>query len=1083
MAFKGGDSKFSIATTVTLVLAVVAVVLVKEPLKSSRPVGKGTELNGTTSELKVRARLWEDPFAAVRRGLDSRKNNEVTMTGEGTLSHAQGKDLRQPLGTARMTMKTQMENSDDDGLGRLEHDFTQRAQHGENISVLVVMTAGGPYADESESRIKDRYAVVAALDVGCFAPEGNGFLSYFTWRFQAKPVATPYEWYGRSRVATCGTPNGSERKEERQQVLVLWVRAEDYQGKILKGINELLRLISGFRNGRNMTVKVLGPRYSTQLQSMLLEIQNESGTKHKPFSWPTVDGKLELYSPWATAMPSLLSYGMKGKKDNTDENHGAAKECDSHARCDKVFHELLSAAALDVRYSIDSDKVLFESLFQELDRRQVTIGKDRIILIGEWDSFYARALPITFSAAACHYVADATIRKIHPPADQGHGFEECATTEGAVNALMKGSVLSSSLHIRRYSYLSGLDGETLEDQQQKPTSKKGDQEKDKSEGSKLKLRDIAAYEKPEGTSQLDYVRRLVLRIRSEEHEGVSPQYGKVKAIGIFGIDPYDTLLILQAVREQFPTVLFFTTDLDARYFHESEQKWTRNLLIVSHFGLQLDRQLQQAIPPFRNTYQTSAFLAVLQAIGYLTVKQCEQTATSCYMNAVSPNEAREYSGRIPPRLYEVGRQGAVDLSLDASRGSVHLPRTDLKPGERYLKFPDWSEWIGVTLFVAYALFVWSYDWCWNWLTARDQAGRTSASIVVRLMILLLPIVAAFALWLKFKSVDYAADEPFSWFDGVSIWPTELLRLLAGLLCLWFLFKARADSVGNTKSLRDRFSRDLKSDNGAWSEGFWSNVDWMFHGSRSGQALTTAALWNRYCRAHSGPQRVGRVALLFAIYLAIIMPIWWMVNDGQIRLFVPCRGEFNCAMDLYVTRIGITLLIVLNLSVLDSVLLCARWISETSLSSGLSELEKIRLIVERTRIVNRWILYPFLVLFIVVGARSHYFDNWDFPPALIIALMANSLVALASACLLYLAAVAARRHVLAPIQEQLDRSLTQDEHADSRPAPAPSSDRLRQIIGEIDAVQQGAFVPFYQQPVVQATLVAALAFLQYWYLGQ
>jgi hypothetical protein len=33
------------------------------------------------------------------------------------------------------------------------------------------------------------------------------------------------------------------------------------------------------------------------------------------------------------------------------------------------------------------------------------------------------------------------------------------------------------------------------------------------------------------------------------------------------------------------------------------------------------------------------------------------------------------------------------------------------------------------------------------------------------------------------------------------------------------------------------------------------------------------------------------------------------------------------------------------------------------------------------------------------------------------------------------------------------------------------------------VQQGAFVPFYQQPVVQATLVAALAFLQYWYLGQ
>jgi len=45
-----------------------------------------------------------------------------------------------------------------------------------------------------------------------------------------------------------------------------------------------------------------------------------------------------------------------------------------------------------------------------------------------------------------------------------------------------------------------------------------------------------------------------------------------------------------------------------------------------------------------------------------------------------------------------------------------------------------------------------------------------------------------------------------------------------------------------------------------------------------------------------------------------------------------------------------------------------------------------------------------------------------------------------------------------------------------------SDRVRKVIEDISAIQQGAFVPFYQQPVVQATLVAALAFLQYWFLG-
>ena len=83
-------------------------------------------------------------------------------------------------------------------------------------------------------------------------------------------------------------------------------------------------------------------------------------------------------------------------------------------------------------------------------------------------------------------------------------------------------------------------------------------------------------ERPEGTSQLDYVRALATRIQ-DEGEGA-------KAIGILGSDPYDALLILKALRPAFPYAIFFTVDLDARHLHASEYKWTRNMVIASPFA-------------------------------------------------------------------------------------------------------------------------------------------------------------------------------------------------------------------------------------------------------------------------------------------------------------------------------------------------------------------------------------------------------------------------------------------------------------------------------------------------------------------
>ena len=42
-------------------------------------------------------------------------------------------------------------------------------------------------------------------------------------------------------------------------------------------------------------------------------------------------------------------------------------------------------------------------------------------------------------------------------------------------------------------------------------------------------------------------------------------------------------------------------------------------------------------------------------------------------------------------------------------------------------------------------------------------------------------------------------------------------------------------------------------------------------------------------------------------------------------------------------------------------------------------------------------------------------------------------------------------------------------------------QIQHVIDEVEANEQGAFVPFYQQPVIESSLYGGVAVLQYWYL--
>ncbi|MDH4084850.1 MAG: hypothetical protein OEU99_14995, partial [Nitrospira sp.] len=389
MAKKQNDSKIAVAGALTIVLALAGVVLVKEPLRSSRPVGTGLEMKPTIEEQTVRARLWEDPVAAVQRGMrEARANRQASDPPLRLLQRVRA--LRQAL--------------------------ADRVLQGQHPTVLLVTTAGGPYVENTESRLRDRYAVGTALSVGCYVPEREGQLSFVEWDPQSPTPALPYEWYRLRRTKVCG-----EQGARSESVLVVWFPDEALSRGLLASLtsfsqalvcqesetrsdclltNDTRKLIRlNPRLQRAVTFKIIGPRDSSAFRALLTEVGTSYAAPHEGIgAWPNAEGWIDLYSPWSSAMKGLLAYGLKTES-------GTGTGCTTYESCEQEFSRRLADAHIRLAYDIGSDDRLFESLVEELERRQVRLGWDAVILIGEWDSFYGRALPIEFRAAACRKVA------------------------------------------------------------------------------------------------------------------------------------------------------------------------------------------------------------------------------------------------------------------------------------------------------------------------------------------------------------------------------------------------------------------------------------------------------------------------------------------------------------------------------------------------------------------------------------------------------------------------------------------------------------------------------------------------------
>jgi len=172
----------------------------------------------------------------------------------------------------------------------------------------------------------------------------------------------------------------------------------------------------------------------------------------------------------------------------------------------------------------------------------------------------------------------------------------------------------------------------------------------------------------------------------------------------------------------------------------------------------------------------------------------------------------------------------------------------------------------------------------------------------------------------------ASREPFSITEGISIWPSEFLRLTGALLALYYLNKAGRLIRDNSREITTSFDlTDVQKPSEATSSfcrDCWCLLtqDWL----PKSQPLDVAALWQRYQACDTPSRRWRRVAALSVFYLIFGGAL--MFGLGPLP-GVPYRGLGALRFDRIALTCALVLFVLLTFYVLDATVLCERFVRQ------------------------------------------------------------------------------------------------------------------------------------------------------------
>ena len=906
------------------------------------------------------------------------------------------------------------------------------------------------------------------------------------------PLPIPYEWFE-------PMPDAGRRAPEKRlqsHVLVIWLPSESFDTEPFAQMSLLMDSL-----GRpSVTWRILGPIGSDGLRAMVRETMRAD---YKPFQ--NLE-KAYFYSLYATVPDKTLLFGGRSSGETSQD-----------------LSKYLNGKGVHLTRTIGDDGQLADALIAELALRGLHPGRGqgrrtsgdacparddgnahsltRIAVVAEWDTLYGRSLRREFLAR---------------PDEEGFCVDP-------------------------YIYVRGLDGQLPASGDGVPAAASGARQQPGDKDAQRR-KDGTFVEIAEGQSQFDYLRRLAVQMREKEERLRRTTGGEgYRAIGVLGNDVHDKLLVMQALRPEFPNAIFFTTDMDARYLHPREQAWTRNLIVASSFGLRLTETLQGGAPPFRDGYQTSAFLSTRLALD--DARRASLSATDVASDKANRSTADAVKRWLEiPRIFEIGRTGAFDftgraygvLPAPVQGGGARpelLDNLDVHP-EGSPPYPSPGTAIMFLVFSVMLLAMWLPFFALNLEFGRPPPrapGNPGAGLRTRHRVLLMALLqTSLSLLLAFQWEDLARwltekGKPLTAMEGISLWPTELLRLYLLVVCGYLVVRgwrmlshnldeiSREFGTGDAREVMAR-AQEAVDKKMSWWERFLRMISMGIVDPTS--AAASAAIrkdakvaelgmqpgaidfWSQHIVQNRLSARLVRTTACVAIAALVSLFLAWAIGESR---FVPARGDHSEIVHDTLRIPALLLICFLIFFVVDATVLSVCFVRgllrlrrekeeriekgregtnwpEIALATFRRELDlpkgyvgnwiDLKFIALRTDAVTGLIYYPFIVISLWLLSKSTVFDHWTLSMGSLAVALIGAAVALGLAVALRTAAEASRKHALERIQDALVRMNTR--HVAN--VVVPSVKQLEMLRSRIEHLQEGAFAPFWQQPLLKAVLL-------------
>jgi hypothetical protein len=519
------------------------------------------------------------------------------------------------------------------------------------------------------------------------------------------------------------------------------------------------------------------------------------------------------------------------------------------------------------------------------------------------------------------------------------------------------------------------------------------------------------------------------RLESELHDARDVY----DAVGVFGTDIHDKLQVLHALKPVLPEALFFTSDLHAYYDYPRYMSFLRNLLVVTPHPLvprvPISSTASKSIiaSPFRSCYDNSVFLAV--------------------WHAVEPIEEHELRDLTRGMVFKVGNNGAVRIDrLAENRGLRDV-------------------WTFLLAWLAMPIIVLGVNYYLRRRRERDLGSIDGRRALHWSMVAAAPL----AMWVALLLLLLFSSEPVSWGDGISVWPTEILRVLAFSLALVFAYHVSA-LFGFDKG----HSRGKKSGRGKPS-GHPSVCaalrEWGF------KSLHLHEFFDRQAKKASGEgspkgteSDAQRARVLSALWCALAVFVGGLTlalvlgmprvptGDSRVWYFdriLTCGALFSTIW-----------LVFLLVEAAQSFTQTCAWVQSRKRPKdpkrSLEFFEGRVRVLQQIRLLGGCGLYgPFFVVGLLVMSRWRVFDDWTWPWSLRIGLgLIGAAIVIAHICL-HRAAISARRY----LEDAIASDMINDDGSDfSRSA------RLKMLERSAKGLDGGIFAGPFSHPVTRALII-------------